>query len=81
MILMVEPTAFEKPWWLRDFGKFLPLKSQFVLSGNVRDSQIFETAPGAFAAVPLAQAVHQELKSADMGRPLSMTSCLGSPRS
>ena len=26
--------------WLRDLIRFLPLKSQFVLSGNVRDLQI-----------------------------------------
>lgn len=31
------PAAFEKPRWNRDFLRFLPLKSQFVLSGNVRD--------------------------------------------
>src|SRR5262249_5999887 len=67
---MIEPTTFEKPRWLRDLARFLPLKSQFVLSGNVRDLQIVETAPGAFAAVPLAQAVHQELKSAGYGAAL-----------
>src|SRR5215831_12679077 len=64
---MIEPTTFEKPRWLRDLSRFLPLKSQFVLSGNVRDLQIVETAPGAFAAIPLAQAVNQELKSAGYG--------------
>ena len=67
---MIEPTTFEKPRWLRDLARFLPLKSQFVLSGNVRDLQIVETAPGNFAAVPLAQAVHQELRSAGYGAAL-----------
>jgi hypothetical protein len=67
---MIEPTAFEKPRWLRDLGRFLPLKSQFVLSGNVRDLQIVEAAPGAFAAVPLAQALHQELKCGGYGAAL-----------
>src|SRR5262245_33479410 len=62
--------AYEKPRWLRDFARFLPLKSQFVLSGNVRDLQIVETAPGILAPVPLAQAVHQELKSAGYGATL-----------
>lgn len=28
------------PRWLRDLERFLPLKSQFVLSGNVRDLQL-----------------------------------------
>jgi energy-coupling factor transporter ATP-binding protein EcfA2 len=64
-------TGYEKPRWLRDLIRFLPLKSQFVLSGNVRDLQIVETAPDAFAAVPLGQAVHQELKSADYGAALT----------
>jgi len=31
-----------KPRWLRDLSRFLPLKSQFVLTGNVRDLQIHE---------------------------------------
>jgi hypothetical protein len=30
---------FESPRWLRDLLRFLPLKSQFVLSGNIRDLQ------------------------------------------
>src|SRR5262245_28255166 len=67
---MTDPIAFEKPRWLRDFTRFLPLKSQFVLSGNVRDLQIVETTPGTFAPVPLAQAVHHELKSAGYGATL-----------
>ena len=29
-----DPTT---PRWLRDIFRFLPVKSQFVLSGNVRD--------------------------------------------
>jgi hypothetical protein len=62
---MTEAIIFEKARWLRDLARFLPLKSQFVLSGNVRDLQIVGTAPGAFAALPLVQAVHRELKEAD----------------
>src|SRR5215831_19474748 len=64
---MIEPTTFEKPRWLRDLGRFLPLKSQFVLSGNVRDLQIIETTPGAFAAVPLAQAGRQAMGRLGLG--------------
>ncbi|MBS0637644.1 MAG: ATP-dependent Clp protease ATP-binding subunit [Verrucomicrobia bacterium] len=33
--------------WLRDLIRFLPLKSQFVLSGNVRDLQTEDRAEGA----------------------------------
>jgi energy-coupling factor transporter ATP-binding protein EcfA2 len=62
---MSQQTVFEKPRWLRDFARFLPLKSQFVLSGNVRDLQISETLPGTFAPVSLTQALHQELKASE----------------
>jgi ATP-dependent Clp protease ATP-binding subunit ClpA len=43
------------PRWLRDLERFLPLKSQFVLSGNVRDLQL-TTASGA--AIPQALIPH-----------------------
>ena len=68
---MTEQTMFERARWLRDLARFLPLKSQFALSGNVRDLQIVETEPGAFAAVPLAQAVDRELKAAEYGATLT----------
>src|SRR5215831_5399692 len=60
-------SCYEKPRWLRDLMRFLPLKSQFVLSGNVRDLQVSETAPGAFAAVSLTECLHREMKSAGYG--------------
>lgn len=41
---------FESPRWLRDLLRFLPLKSQFVLSGNIRDLQASEVAPGTVTA-------------------------------
>lgn len=62
---MSQQTVFEKPRWLRDLARFLPLKSQFVLSGNVRDLQICETSPGTYAAVSLTHVLHQELKASD----------------
>jgi hypothetical protein len=40
------------------------LRSQFVLSGNVRDLQIHEPAPGTITAVPLATALNDELRKA-----------------
>ena len=47
--------ATQKPRWLRDLMRFLPLRSQFVLSGNVRDLQIHEPVPGEITAVTLAR--------------------------
>ena len=42
--------VFEGPRWQRDLVRFLPLKSQFVLSGNIRDLQAAEVAPGTVTA-------------------------------
>lgn len=41
---------FDSPRWLRDLLRFLPLKSQFVLSGNIRDLQASEVTPGTVTA-------------------------------
>ncbi|RWB93112.1 MAG: ATP-dependent Clp protease ATP-binding subunit [Mesorhizobium sp.] len=43
---------YPKPRWLRDLGRFLPLKSQFVLTGNIRDLQTHELG-GIVTATPL----------------------------
>ena len=61
-------SAFEKPRWLRDVRRFLPLKSQFILSGNVRDLQPREIAPGQVAAVSLSGALAAELYAAGYGQ-------------
>ena len=37
---MTETHDAQHPRWLRDLRRFLPLKSQFMLTGNVRDLQI-----------------------------------------
>ncbi|MEL6061425.1 MULTISPECIES: AAA family ATPase [unclassified Methylobacterium] len=54
----------EKPRWLRDLRRFLPLKPQFVVSGNVRDHQLSEVTPGAPVPVSLAAALRSELREA-----------------
>jgi hypothetical protein len=59
---LVETASIEKARWLRDLQRFLPLRSQFVLSGNTRDLQIHEPAPGSITAVPLARALPDALK-------------------
>jgi energy-coupling factor transporter ATP-binding protein EcfA2 len=58
------PSSYEAPRWLQDIERFLPLKSQFVLSGNVRDLQASEVAPGVVSPLPfiqtLADALHRQ---------------------
>lgn len=46
---------------MRDFLRFLPLKSQFVLSGNIHDLQVQELTPGCVTAVTLQSALAIEL--------------------
>jgi energy-coupling factor transporter ATP-binding protein EcfA2 len=57
-------SPFERPRWIRDLLRFLPLKPQFVLSGNVRDLQLAEVQLGTVAAVPLTSALASELRAA-----------------
>jgi hypothetical protein len=52
---------FEKPRWLRDLNRFLPLKSQFVLSGNVQDLQVQQLDGGSLTTVPLHSSLAIEL--------------------
>jgi hypothetical protein len=59
----VEP-KHQPPRWQRDFERFLPLKSQFVLSGNVRDLQVVEVQPGVITAQALNRCVAAGLKRA-----------------
>ena len=58
----VKTETAQKPRWLRDLVRFLPLRSQFVLSGNVRDLQIHEPAPGEVTAVPLIADLVDQLR-------------------
>lgn len=55
----MQPT---RPRWIRDLLRFLALRSQFVLSGNVRDQYPVEVAPGMAAPFPLVQCVVTELR-------------------
>jgi len=60
---VTESCTFQRPRWLRDLLRFLPLKSQFVLSGNVRDLQISQVN-GTAAAQPLVAMLAKELQEA-----------------
>lgn len=61
---MANEADYEQPRWLRDLLRFLPLKSQFVLSGNVRDFQLTEISAGTVAAQPLTAVLASELTRA-----------------
>lgn len=63
--------AIEQPRWLRDVLRFLPLKPQFVLSGNVRDLQLTEASPGSVAAQPLLPTLAAELRGFGYGTVLA----------
>jgi hypothetical protein len=52
-----------RPRWVRDLARFLPLKSQFVLTGNVRDLQIRQIEGRAVAA-PLSDVLAATLREA-----------------
>lgn len=55
-----------KPRWVRDLTRFLPLKSQFVLTGNVRDLQI-RALGGRAAAASLNEVLAATLIEAGYG--------------
>ncbi|MDR2626080.1 MAG: ATP-dependent Clp protease ATP-binding subunit, partial [Zoogloeaceae bacterium] len=62
---MTEPTpSFQKPRWLKDLLRFLPLKSQFVLSGNLRDLHAAEAAPGVITMQSFQQTLLDALLQA-----------------
>ncbi|MGO9475539.1 MAG: hypothetical protein ACLPWS_19360, partial [Rhodomicrobium sp.] len=65
MISMVGAASdFERARWIRDLERFLPLKSQFILSGNVRDLNILLQAEGQLTPLLLSDALTAELKRA-----------------
>ena len=49
--------------WLQDFRRFLPLKSQFILSGNIKDFQLSKNDLGNYSWLRLESAISAELKS------------------
>jgi energy-coupling factor transporter ATP-binding protein EcfA2 len=60
----VTASTYRKPRWLRDLLRFLPLKSQFVLSGNIRDLQMHDAGPSTVTAISLGAALVAELRRA-----------------
>lgn len=72
--------GFEVPRWRRDLERFLPLKSQFVLSGNVRDFQVVEVAPGIVTTQPLAETLALAFKQAGYAETLHYAPLTGFSR-
>ncbi len=75
---------YQVPRWQRDFERFLPLKSQFVLSGNVRDLQVVEVQQGVVTAQALSLCVAAALRRAGyeqtlLFQPLAGFSSITSP--
>lgn len=52
-----------RPRWVRDLTRFLPLKSQFLLTGNIRDLQIRDIG-GVAVAAPLSDVLAATLYDA-----------------
>ena len=59
---------FDRPRWAKDFRRFLPLKSQFVLSGNVRDRYPRPGPSGDPLILPLLSYLGAELVDAGIRR-------------
>ncbi len=64
-------TPFQTPRWMRDLVRFLPLKSQFVLSGNIRDLQACEVVPGTVTAQSFNQTLCNALLDTGYGHVLA----------
>ncbi|MBL8487805.1 MAG: ATP-dependent Clp protease ATP-binding subunit [Rhodocyclaceae bacterium] len=52
------------PRWLKDLERLLPIRSQFVVSGNIRDSLLLPLPGGAPVLVPLLRGLWEKLKAA-----------------
>jgi energy-coupling factor transporter ATP-binding protein EcfA2 len=52
------------PRWLKDFERLLPIRSQFVVSGNIRDS-VLATVGGTQLPVPFLRGLWEKLKAQD----------------
>ncbi|VAW78792.1 ClpB protein [hydrothermal vent metagenome] len=58
----MEIEHFEKARWMRDLSRFCPLKSQFLLFGNVRDLQIVNFDDEGLSPVSLVESLNHELQ-------------------
>ena len=68
---------FNKPRWMRDLVRFLPLKSQFVLSGNIRDLQACEVAPQVITPQTFELTLYRALRDVGFSQVLIWNPLLG----
>ena len=68
---------FNKPRWMRDLVSFLPLKSQFVLSGNIRDLQACEVAPQVITPQTFELTLYRALRDVGYSQVLIWNPLLG----
>lgn len=61
---MTDPTADLTPRWLRDFERLLPIRSQFIVSGNIRDT-VLSPVGQTLVPVPLLRGLWEKLKAQD----------------
>jgi ATP-dependent Clp protease ATP-binding subunit ClpB len=57
-----QPAALPVPRWLADLVRLLPIRSQFVVSGNIRDS-FLAPLPGGAGLAPLLRALWASLSA------------------
>jgi len=61
----------QQPRWSRDLVRFLPLKSQFLLSGNVRDRYPLQMEQGRARPLALQNYLAELLRSAGIAHVLA----------
>jgi hypothetical protein len=61
----------DAPRWMRDLSRFLPLKSHFVLSGNVRDRYPLILGDGPPHLMPLVEYLAAQLTKAGIERAIA----------
>jgi energy-coupling factor transporter ATP-binding protein EcfA2 len=50
------------PRWLKDLDRLLPIRSQYIVAGNIRDSVLLPLADGGATLVPLLRSLWENLK-------------------
>jgi energy-coupling factor transporter ATP-binding protein EcfA2 len=55
-------TADTTPRWIKDLERLLPIRSQYVVAGNIRDSVLLPLAEGGTTLVPLLRGLWESLQ-------------------
>lgn len=61
---MTDLTTDFTPRWLRDFERLLPIRSQFIVSGNIRDT-VLSPVGQTLVPVPLLRGLWEKLRAQD----------------